>query len=157
MKINSKDTIAGFPILKIRDLMRNNHYISECIVSNGLKVTTQEAVKAIDEFLELGLIDMNQDDSSGYTYLITLQGNSLGNAKAVSSLSRTKADALFEGFMQRILEVNKNPKYLYKVTCIKLFGSYITDAEFVNDIDIAFELKKRVWIRKNGKSKMRNK
>lgn len=154
MKINSKDTIAGFPVLKIRDLLRNNRYISECIVSNGLKVTTQEAVKAIDELLKLRLIDKNQDETSCYTYLITLQGNSLGNAKAVPSLSRAKADVLFKEFMQRVLEVNKKPKYLYKVTRILVFGSYITDAEFVNDIDIAFELNKKgkdeeKWTAKN--------
>lgn len=143
MKINSKDTIVGYPILKIRNLMLNNHYVNEDIVSFGLKVSTKEAAKVIDELLNLGLIERNQDKTSLYTYPITLKGSSLGNAKAVPTISRAKADLLFDSFMTRVREVNKNSNYLYRVSRLKLFGSYITDTEFVNDLDIGYQLVKK--------------
>ena len=143
MKLNSKDIIAGFPILKIRNLIRNNDYLSEDIVSYKLKVNIEEAVKVLNELLKLGFIERNIDETNSDTYPVTLQGNSLGNAKAIPSISRAKADALFDSFMQRVKEVNKNPQYLYKISRVDLFGSYITNAETVNDIDIGYKLEKK--------------
>lgn len=143
MKINPKVIIAGYPILKIRDLMRQHEYMSEEIIRYRLKTTQKEAKYVLETLLKQELIEINTDKDANCKYLVSLKGNSLGNAKAVPSISRIKADKLFEEFMQRVLEINKKPKYLYKVTKIILFGSFITDAEFVNDIDIAFELKKK--------------
>lgn len=155
MKINTKDTIGGFPVLKIRDLIRNCDYLSEDIVCYKLKVNIEDAVKVIDELLKLGLIEKNKDEAYSDTYPVTLQGNSLGNAKAIPSIQRAKADALFESFMLRVKELNKNPKYLYKISRIELFGSYNTNTETVNDIDIGYRLEKKGKDRKKWREKDR--
>lgn len=47
--------------------------------------------------------------------------------------------------MQREEEINNNDYYLYRVSKILLFGSYIKeDAVDFGDIDIAFELDRKV-------------
>lgn len=143
MKINSKETIAGYPILKIRDLLRYNRGLNELILENALKISANEARRVLQEMVALGLIEKDEEDMDGFWFLITLQGNSLGNAKAIPSISRAKADVLFEKFMLRVKEVNKNPQYLYKISRVDLFGSYITNAETINDIDIGYKLEKK--------------
>lgn len=74
--------------------------------------------------------------------MMNLELTILGNlvTKAIPSISRAKADKFLESFMLRVKEINKNSKYLYRVSRIELFGSYITDAELVNDIDIGYQL-----------------
>ena len=47
--------------------------------------------------------------------------------------------------MQREEEINNNDYYLYRVSKILLFGSYINkDAVDFGDIDIAFELERKI-------------
>lgn len=43
--------------------------------------------------------------------------------------------------MLRVDEINSNPKYVYKVSKVLLFGSYIRpEVTQLNDVDIAFEM-----------------
>lgn len=47
--------------------------------------------------------------------------------------------------MQRVEEINTDKYYLYKVSKILLFGSYIQkDAVDFGDIDVAFELEEKI-------------
>jgi len=138
MKLNTKETIAGFSILKIRDLLKNE-IINKNVVKWELKINEDEVGHVITVLEELGYIIKNENELDD-TYEITLDGNRLALAKAVSSLNRVKADNLFSEFMQRVQEINTNSYYLYKVKRVLLFGSYLTNAETVNDIDLAVEL-----------------
>jgi predicted nucleotidyltransferase len=52
---------------------------------------------------------------------------------------RLQKKALTE-FMKRVHLVNSDPYYLYKVTKVFLFGSYLTDAPEVSDVDIALDV-----------------
>lgn len=136
MKLNTNEIIAGFPIMKIRDLLKNE--VINCnIVRRNLNVDEHEAERIIASLQELGYIEKSEKDN---IYEVTLDGNRLALAKAVSPLKREKADKLFSEFMQRVADVNMSSYYLYKVTKVLLFGSYITSSETVNDIDLAVEI-----------------
>jgi len=41
---------------------------------------------------------------------------------------------------ERVRRVNEDAYYLYKVTRVEVFGSYLTDREKLNDVDLAVEL-----------------
>lgn len=59
-------------------------------------------------------------------------------------LNKEKADKLFKKFMERVEEINSNEFYLYRVSKIVLFGSYIDPEKTdYSDIDIAFELSRK--------------
>jgi predicted nucleotidyltransferase len=139
VRINAKDVVAGFPILKIRDLLKNET-INSNVVKWVLKIDEPEASHVITVLKELGYITRGEMENHD-TYEVTLDGSSLALAKAVSPLKRAKADELFSEFMERVQEVNKNCYYLYKVKKVLLFGSYLTNADTVNDIDLAIELR----------------
>lgn len=139
MKLNTKEIIAGFPILKIRDLLKKNEIINNNVIKLELKVDEGEVGHVITVLEELRYIQ-KCENSTDDLYEVTLDGNRLALAKAVPPLNRVKADKLFSGFMQRVHEVNMISYYLYKVERVLLFGSYITNVETVNDIDLAVEL-----------------
>jgi predicted nucleotidyltransferase len=56
-------------------------------------------------------------------------------------MKRSTADRLLKGVQERILEVNSNPRYCYRVTEAVVFGSYVNDPEkqMLGDLDIALD------------------
>lgn len=153
MKINPKETIAESPLLKIRDLLKKGKAESIVLTASFLKITKKKARQLLKNLLELGYIEEVQVD--GYKiYRNTLKGNALALSKAVPSLSREKADALYNAFIERVKQVNQEDYYLYKVTKVQLFGSYLTVSPVVNDIDICLELDRKeadseIWLKQN--------
>jgi len=57
-------------------------------------------------------------------------------------IKRSTADKLLEGLTERALQINKDPYYLYKVSRLVVFGSYVNDPEMdtLGDLDIGFLL-----------------
>ena len=142
MNIDPKAKIAGIPSLKIRELMRMQHYgmgwsASVDQASGLLEISHDATLIVLEELRSLGYIVFVDD---AYNWKTTIAGNALANASATKPIRRPKADQAFAQFMERVNQVNQNPYYLYKVVKVVLFGSYITDTEAVNDVDVAIEL-----------------
>ena len=77
-------------------------------------------------------------------YQLTIKGQALCVARYTNPLNKEKADKLFQEFMERVEEINSNEFYLYRVSKIVLFGSYIDPEKTdYSDIDIAFELSRK--------------
>lgn len=58
-----------------------------------------------------------------------------------SGILRSTARKLLVSLVQRAQEINTNPDFVYSVSRIAVFGSYInTDKEKLGDLDIAVEL-----------------
>lgn len=142
MKIDTNQNILGFPILKIRDLLKWRDSFTCKRVADKLKITENEAQLLLDELTKLGYVTTTIDNKN-FTHCNTIKGNALALSKALSSITKEKAEQLFNDFMERVKEVNNNDYYLYKVSKVILFGSYITDKLIVNDIDIAIEIIKK--------------
>jgi predicted nucleotidyltransferase len=64
----------------------------------------------------------------------------LANAKMLKRINRSKADFYVAELLRRADEINANHELLYRVKRITAFGSYISDAADLGDIDIAVEL-----------------
>jgi predicted nucleotidyltransferase len=46
--------------------------------------------------------------------------------------------------MRRVREVNENPNYLYTVTAVAVFGSYLKDTTHLGDVDVAVRVNSQV-------------
>ena len=68
----------------------------------------------------------------------------LANALMIKRITRAKAALYVAELLQRADDINANPDLLYLVKRITAFGSYITDAADLGDIDIAVELENKV-------------
>ena len=145
MRISRNQIINNTPILKVRDffksLQRYRTYIFTLDkVCNYFNIHSSEAKGFISELSEREFIVDSSD-----CYKTTLKGETLRIARCVPPIKRDKADKIVSDLMQRVEEINNNDYYLYSVSKILLFGSYIQEnaADF-GDIDIAFELERKV-------------
>lgn len=139
MKIDKTQKIADLPILKVRDFLKkfpsfridNVKYISLSI-----KLSIPKTKKLIHDLTRLGYLEIT---TKGYLpeHCVTIQGAALRNAKAIPSITKEKAEQIYQEFMKRVAQVNKDSYFLFKVDKVILFGSFISNVSFVNDIDIA--------------------
>ena len=145
MRIPRKERIANMPILKIRDFFNYLYrYHTDTFTLKKMcdyfNINESEANAILKELHNKEFIESSND-----YYKITLKGSALGNARCVPPINRVKAEKILNDFMQRVEEINNNDYYLYRVSKILLFGSYINkDATDFGDIDIAFELDRKI-------------
>lgn len=146
MRISRKQKINNTPILKVRDFFKSlQRYRTDTFtldkVCNYFEINDIEANSLLSELTVQGFIEKSSPDC----YKTTLKGEALRIARCVSPIKRDKADKIVKDFMQRVEEINNNDYYLYRVSKILLFGSYINkDAVDFGDIDIAFELERKI-------------
>lgn len=146
MRISRKQKINNTPILKIRDFFKSlQRYRTDTFTldkaCNYFEINDIEANSLLRELTEQGFIEKSSSDY----YKTTLKGEALRIARCVPPIKRDKADKIVKDFMQRVEEINNNDYFLYRVSKILLFGSYIKeDAVDFGDIDIAFELERKV-------------
>lgn len=143
LKINSKDKLAGQPILIIRDFLR---YVQSMqfwwigLLKNKLKISDKAAKEIVKVLLDENYIKEAERFRNEKTWVNTIKGNSLAMASAAVPIHRKTAGRLLKEFMERVNYVNENDNYAYKVIKVIIFGSYLSDNERLNDIDIAIEL-----------------
>ena len=142
MHIEPGSHIGGVPIMSVRDFLKNmneNSIWSLKQASRFLELDSSSARTLLDELEKQGLV-YRDDQSSEERWRITSEGIRLGEASARKKVKRQTADRIYAEFLDRIKSVNDDPYYLYKVTRVVVFGSYMSDAPSVSDIDIAVEV-----------------
>lgn len=142
MRIQKRETIAQISILKLRDYLKKftSKTISISHLAAHFQLNPLELQSLMKELLKRQLIIQEKGK-----YQLTLKGRALCIARCVPPLSRAKADRIFHAFMQRVEEINRNDFYLYRVSKLFLFGSYLNpDNSDFGDIDIAFELEQKI-------------
>lgn len=111
-----------------------------------LGVDRDEAVKMLQEFVEAGYLDERE---SQYTsgddrerteteWFTTIRGNALAMAGFGKPITRTKAEQLVAGIIERVKHYNQDPIRLLSITKVTVFGSYLDPAvDRLGDVDIA--------------------
>ena len=140
MRLTRKQTICDIPILKIRDYFDHIRpaLISPEMISEAIRPQQRENEKSLSmSYYPKGYIEAAKKKGK---YQLTIKGQALCVARYTNPLNKEKADKLFKEFMERVEEINSNEFYLYRVSKIVLFGSYIDPEKTdYSDIDIAFE------------------
>jgi predicted transcriptional regulator/predicted nucleotidyltransferase len=143
MRIKRNEKIANIPTVKIRDYFKEIRTIG--IIKSELgryfNIDTKKINLLINKLLQDGLIEKSQKRE----YQLTMKGQALCAARSVPPMNKEKADKIFKEFMQRVEEINNDNYYLCKIEKLLLFGSYLnSDNNDYGDIDIAFELKRKI-------------
>jgi hypothetical protein len=139
MNLSRNDVIAGYPAAKVRNLLRHlgstisgGHieYAAHVLQMDG--DSTNALLKQLTDegYLELSQIGKEK------VWLNTIRGNALAQAKFMKPIPRDKATRILEDFLTRVTTVNNDPYYLIGVAKVEIFGSYISKAKSVNDIDL---------------------
>lgn len=149
MNIDSRTTIAGLPAMNARKLVSSipfetNGFSIRCF-ANRFKISQEIAKTRIEAFESEGYFEKVRDDGKKTRWQLTMKAATLAQASAAKKVKRATADKHYQAFLQRVHEINFNDSYLYQVTKVALFGSYLTEAGLVSDIDLF------VWIARKPK------
>jgi predicted nucleotidyltransferase len=142
MMISSKDTLAGLPILRVRNILKRlstGPFQQETL---GLyQFTADEAKQFLDalgerKYVERIPIDPEHPDRT-QSWQLTDLGCEFGRSTAAPRIKRASAAKALEGLLARVTEINQDPEFLLQVTHVVVFGSYLRDAETLGDLDVA--------------------
>lgn len=146
MQVDWNERIAGLGMVEIRDLMKRMHRPVSPTEFAGM-VPANSADALATELEARGWIERDKD---GYLDP-TLAGVSVGMAKKLKPLPRSEADRLLREVVTAANEINTDSRYSHNVARLAVFGSYLTDRETLNDLDIAYDLEAR-WARGSSES-----
>jgi predicted nucleotidyltransferase len=144
MRLNRGDRIAGVDGLRLRKYFRQfgSDRVNYETVMAEFSVTKRQAGKMLADLLTLEMISRSfQEDKDIVCYRTTIKGNALGMAKAGKPIKRASADKILREFLDRTRAVNRRQELAHSVESVVVFGSYVSDAQRLNDLDIAVELK----------------
>jgi len=80
------------------------------------------------------------DEFSPEAFVLAPSGARFCNAAAGPMVSRATAEKAVTALLTRVEVVQQSSDFLYSVVHIKVFGSYITDAPKVSDVDLCLEI-----------------
>jgi predicted nucleotidyltransferase len=151
MQVSSNDTLAGIPLIDIRNFLRR--YPKGCgftvsSIEDELGVASSQAGLIAQAMTEAGFIEpMSERETGGHDasryYSRTKFGSRLCATRFVKRITRAKADALVKQMLERIAEINARDELVFRIKRVRAFGSYASDAPEVGDIDLAVDLEQR--------------
>ena len=136
--------MADFPARKIRELLRQSvDCISARHATKILEIKTEQAIRLLERLEQGGLLERNpalpnSDDEQSWKR--TVKGGALANALFSTPVSRQSAEKRMREFLDRVQQVNCSSRFLYRVRKVVVFGSFLSDAPFVGDLDLAVDL-----------------
>jgi hypothetical protein len=139
MRIKRDQKIAGQPVHDVRAFLRRNPF-----GFGPRNVAKHFGADITDNLVDAGLIERDKT-----SYKTTAAGDRLANANFTPRIDRAKANRIVDEFLQRVEAVNSSDELLMRVTEVRAFGSFITTASDLGDIDLAINLERKKMSRKD--------
>lgn len=143
-------TVAGESAMRIRDILcRSRGAFREDWLSDKFRYDERRAREIANGMETAGYVRRDRqreqrNNSSFPWYSVTDAGRDVTRASAAKRIKRETATKALSEFMKRVQLVNSNPKYLYSVRCVVVFGSFLQRGDRLGDVDVAVDLKSRV-------------
>jgi hypothetical protein len=118
---------------------RDLHFKAENI-AYVLQISEEKAAELLDALLALGYVGPPSSVEDKGLFESTVKGNALTLAHASKPIQRKTADRILDEFLARVENVNEDAYFLYKVDDVRVFGSYLTDADRLGNLDVALTL-----------------
>jgi predicted nucleotidyltransferase len=147
----SGQSICGLSAIRIRNLFRaldkspskscfrDGHYIrvplllTEEFIAKELKIKRTAAADLVECLRKQGFLERN---SNAPTQL----SGQLKCASAMAQIKRPTAERILKQVLQRAREINEAGPVSARIESIDVFGSYLTEADKLSDIDIIVRL-----------------
>jgi hypothetical protein len=144
MRIKCDEVVAGFPVRKIRQLLRQSvDSLSARDATKILQIKSKEAIQLLERLERGGFLVRNPalpNSNDEQSWKRTVKGGALANALFSAPVPRQSAEKTLSEFLDRVQKVNCNSRFLYRVRKVIVFGSFLSDAPFVGDLDLAVDL-----------------
>ena len=144
MNIDPKATVAGYPVLLIRQALRKLRQIDTWdsgMLEAAAGLAAGAGLPLARTLATEGLIQRLHEDA----WTMCQAGMTFTAATAAKRLTRATAERALTEFMERVARVNTDPYFLGQVTRVALFGSMLNpDTDRPSDIDIAVEIAPKI-------------
>jgi predicted nucleotidyltransferase len=140
MKISAKETVGGYPALVVRRMLRRaDGELSVGRVCALMEIDEPSAAALLRALESAALIEKHPSDKGHWR--TTIKGNAFAMASAAAPLKRAAADQMLLEFLARVEQVRDEGHWCFKVERAVLFGSYLSDAAELGDIDLGMRFR----------------
>ncbi len=142
MRIEKTQRIAGQPALVMRQFLRDFGKEPQGVefVMARLRCSRRRVQRLLASLCRLRYLERQGEPGRPPRWQRTLQGTSLALASAARPLRRATAERALQALLVRVAEVNRRPDFLFRVTKVVVFGSYLMTTDRPNDVDVAIAL-----------------
>lgn len=156
MRYEKGQTIAGIPILKIRDMLKRGNLFSADSIKYDLKISLAEAKQVLQALISEKYLEPAEHFENRYE--LTQLGVRLLSVSGVPRLSRARAEELLVQVVDRAELIKADPEFTQEVKAMVLFGSLLDpDAKDFGDVDIAIELDRKPGVSKEDEDRQSEK
>lgn len=137
MHVDWEEVIEGLTMLEVRGVTRQLFYPrSPEYIARQTGLNPEQVAKLLIAVAERGWVRKAGPDE----YETTVAGNALAGAKKLKPMTRAKATALLNDVVAAAHAINADADMAYRVSYLGIFGSYLSDAGELNDLDITHVL-----------------
>lgn len=148
MRVSKVDDIAGLQAELARAIVRkfgSREKVAE-VVANLLEGTGFEPEAVLAGLEAAGYMRKIRVDNDGDVWWdTTIQGNALAMASFGKPISRTTADRLVSGLLERAQAYNADPGKPLFINTLRVFGSYLNpEIDPIGDVDVELAYGRRI-------------
>lgn len=148
MQVDWEEIVEGLTMIEVRGVTRQLFYRrSPEFIARQTKLSPERVAKLLNEMTERGWVRKAGPDE----YETTVAGNALAGTKKLKPITRAKATALLEQVIAAAHAINIDSNMAYCVSYLGVFGSYLGEADQLNDLDITYVLNPR-WASNDAES-----
>lgn len=146
MRITKKEVVAGHSALQVRGFLRRfeHGFFMVSAAESFMQIKSRQAADFIDDMVALQLIEPTMPFGDKAAFQVATRGHAFASATAAKPISRGTAERVLREFIDRVNAVNAFEEYAFKVKSALLFGSMLSGAERLSDVDIAIDLQPRI-------------
>ena len=142
MRLVPKSKLYGQPAIRVRDFLRHigpGTFDVEYL-RGRMGLSKSEAAAVLSGLLEGRLIEAALRHDGGAMYDLTWTGRTLAISTFAHKIPREQGERLLASVVARASDMEAQLPFAYRVKRIALFGSMLTEAELVHDVDLAVAL-----------------
>ena len=109
-------------------------------VMAALRVPERDARRVLTRLARAGYLRRDPERPEALRWCRTPRGDALAQAGVGRPLSRARADRMLQGVLRRVADINRNPYFLCQVTAVGVFGTYVTDAPLIDELDLVVHI-----------------
>ena len=145
MRITKDQRIAGVSAFELRDLFRRlNGSFDVAWLTARLELPTEQGLATLEALIAGGYVEPADVWDGVQNYCPTMKGGALKLASATKPISRATAEKLAREVVERAKAINASDDYVYRVSKLTAFGSYLSSTPTLGDVDLAVDLVPRL-------------
>jgi hypothetical protein len=146
MRITKEEVVAGHSALRVRGFLRRfeRGFFLVSAAESFMQIKSRLAAEFINDLVALELVEPTMPFRDKPAFQVARRGHAFANATAAKPISRGTAERVLREFMDRVNAINASKEYAFKLKSAVLFGSMLSSADRLGDVDVAIDLQRRI-------------